>query len=293
MRPDPCPTTPGPDGSQLSTVSSVVELYLVECRHTLADGTVRQRQIILGDLSRSLGSMPIAALKPIHLIHWIRQHDTWHSPSTIASAIKIVKRCFAWAVSVELCSRNPAAAIPKPADARRRALTAAEFRRAVRASAGEFRRVLYFLVWTGCRPGELRSLKWQHVMWEHQVAILTEHKTAAATGQPRVIALPDECVRMLRWIERHRNCSPFVFYTERMQPWTMANLSRTFERLRWSASLPRDAVMYGARHFYGTEAIDRADYIVDTSSEQRYAKIMDPADLLTTVEVDGVRVASV
>ena len=44
---------------------------------------------------------------------------------------------------------------------------------------------------------------------------------------------------------------------------------------------------------YGTEADDRADYIIDTSSDQRYARILPPEDLLTVIGPDGLRAASI
>jgi hypothetical protein len=52
----------------------------------------------------------------------------------------------------------------------------------------------------------------------------------------------------------HRQTGP-VFLSPKGEPWSVGNLSRTHRRLRDAAGLPRDLVLYLARHRFGTEAL--------------------------------------
>jgi len=46
-----------------------------------------------------------------------------------------------------------------------------------------------------------------------------------------------------------------VFLSPKGEPWSVGNLSSTHRRLRDAAGLPRDLVLYLARHRFGTEAL--------------------------------------
>jgi integrase len=60
-----------------------------------------------------------------------------------------------------------------------------------RPTPGErFRQVLFFLRYTGARPGEMANLTWDDVNLEAGVIVLRKHKTIRTrTPRPRVIQL--------------------------------------------------------------------------------------------------------
>jgi site-specific recombinase XerD len=86
----------------------------------------------------------------------------------------------------------------------------------------------------------------------HRVITLKEHKTARQTGQPRRIPIGRKLGQLLDQAIGTRIEGP-VFLSPVGKPWTVPNLSRTYSRLRDMAGLPRDLVLYLARHECGTK----------------------------------------
>ena len=83
---------------------------------------------------------------------------------------------------------------------------------------------------------------------------LAEHKTARKTGKPRVIPIGKNLGQTLRKAIGDRQPGP-IFLSPTGEQWTVGNLSSTQRRLRDAAGLPRDLVLYLARHRFGTEAL--------------------------------------
>src|SRR5262249_38154380 len=95
-----------------------------------------------------------------------------------AKVLHAVQRVFAWAVEIELLEGSPLGGYKKPRPRQRtRILTLEEFQALLRSSDAPFRRVLLTLRWTGCRPGELRAWRWEHVDLQASVVVPSEHKT--------------------------------------------------------------------------------------------------------------------
>jgi integrase len=114
------------------------------------------------------------------------------------------------------------------------------------------------------------------------VITLKEHKTARKTGKPRRIPigrklgnLPDQAIG-------DRTEGP-VFLSPSGRQWRVGNLSRTYSRLRDNAGLPRDLVLYLARHECGTKicrekGIEYARRLLghaNISTTQRYMHLDD------------------
>jgi integrase len=84
------------------------------------------------------------------------------------------------------------------------------------------------------------------------VITLKEHKTARKTGQPRRIPIGRKLRRLLDQAIGDRTEGP-IFLSPSGRQWKVGNLSRTNSRLRDLAGLPRDLVLYLARHECGTK----------------------------------------
>src|SRR5262249_35102334 len=87
-----------------------------------------------------------------------------------------------------------------------RAIGDDEFRRILKPATPAYRRALFALRWTGCRPGELCRLTWAHVRWEDRIAVLAAgaHKPGKKTGKPRLIVLDDRMMNLLVFLRAHR-----------------------------------------------------------------------------------------
>jgi integrase len=227
-------------------------------------------------LCQTFGHLPVEELKPVAYLKWLKEQTTWRSGYTRSNATKVLKAAFNWAVRHDLIARNPLRHVTVPTGEGRRAMTDAEYRGVSRAASVFFRRVLFFLRHTGCRPGEMASARWKHVDFDRGVVVLPSHKTAKKTGKPRVIILTPVLVRLLRFLWRQRpaelhrealrrggfaapppderEAEEFVFLSARGGRWKSSALANRFIRLRRDLGLPASTTTYGLRHAFATRA---------------------------------------
>lgn len=182
-----------------------------------------------------------------------------------------MQRCFNWGVEFQLIPPHSLGRIRKPQpNTRDRYLTDDEFQAVLRAtnprnghrSGATFRRFLLALDWTLCRPGEIASLKWEHIHLERDVAILTKHKTKR-TGKPKVIPLIPKMKRLLRWMHEHGE-SEYCFVNFRGEPWTISAIEQRMAHIQERCGLT-DVVPYTIRHRAATNAVLRTGDLKMTS----------------------------
>jgi len=114
------------------------------------------------------------------------------------------------------------------------------------------------------------------------VTTLKEHKTARTMGKPRRIPIGRKFGEFLDQAIENRTEGP-VFLSPAGKGWSVANLSRTYSRLRDDAALPKDLVLYLARHECGTKicrekGIEYARRLLghaNISTTQRYVHLDD------------------
>jgi integrase len=116
----------------------------------------------------------------------------------------------------------------------------------------QFRLIYSALRQCGARPGELCRVTIADVDRTNRVITLKEHKTARKTGQPRRIPIGRRLGEFLDQEIGDRTEGP-VFLCLSGRGWRVENLSRTYSRLRNLARLPKDLVLYLARHECGTK----------------------------------------
>ena len=112
--------------------------------------------------------------------------------------------------------------------------------------------------------------------------VLREHKTARKTGKPRRIPIGRKLGELLDQAIGNRSEGP-IFLSPAGAGWRVENLSRTYSRLRDAAGLPRDLVLYLARHECGTKicqakGIEYARRLLghtNISTTQRYVHLDD------------------
>jgi site-specific recombinase XerC len=116
----------------------------------------------------------------------------------------------------------------------------------------------------------------------NRVITLKVHKTARKTGQPRRIPIGRKLGELLdQAIDTRTEGS--IFLSPAGKAWSVPNLSRTYSRLRDEAGLPRDLVLYLARHECGTKicrekGIEYARRLLghtNISTTQRYMHLDD------------------
>jgi integrase len=101
-------------------------------------------------------------------------------------------------------------------------------------------------------PGELCRATIADIDRTANAVVLRDHKTARKTGKPRRIPIGRKLGELLSQAIGERQAGP-IFRSPAGKAWTVPNLSRTYSRLRDLAGLPRDLVLYLARHECGTK----------------------------------------
>lgn len=258
------------------TVASVIDIYLTHIRGKRAARTYAHCSDYLQRFAEAHGYRLVSECKAIHLTTWLDQNPQWASDWTLSSVVSIVQRPFNWAVGQDLIERNPFRSVRRRRGTPRRPITDEEFRSLLRATAAKgrggkrkkrrkrptagerFRALLFFLRWTGARPGEAAALTWSDVDLKEQVIVLHKHKTSTTQRdpKPRVIPLVPQVIKLLIRIRRFQpKDAKHVFLTMRGTPWTRTNLGRRVARLRENAGLPSDVTLYTIRHRFGTQSI--------------------------------------
>jgi integrase len=173
--------------------------------------------------------------------------------------------------------------LEKPRVGRRERLpTLAETETILSRASPAFRLIYSALRQCGARPGEFCRATIADVDRANRVITLKEHKMARKTGQARRIPIGRKLGALFDQAIGQRTEGP-VFLSPTGKPWRVTNLSRTYSRLRDKAGLPKDLVLYLARHECGTKicrekGIEYARRLLGHSSistTQRYMHLDD------------------
>ena len=266
-----------PADSNEHTVASVIDLYLIHSKRLYAPQSYANRRYYLQLFAEAHGFRLIRDCLPLHITLWLDANPQWVSDWTRSNVVRIVGRAFNWATQQGIIKANPFRGVTQRLGDARRPMTDNEFRallrvtgpkrptgrkpakRRRRPTAGErFRQVLFFLRYTGARPGEMANLTWDDVNLESGVIVLRKHKTIRTqrTPKPRVIHLVPLVVKLLKRIRQQQAPgTKRVFLTARKTPWDRWNLGHRMRRLRERAGVPDDVTLYGIRHQFGTQSV--------------------------------------
>jgi integrase len=165
--------------------------------------------------------------------------------------------------------------LEKPRTGQRDRIPTADETAAILAQASpEFRLIYLALRQCGARPGELCRAMIADIDRTTNAIVLREHKTAGKTGKPRRIPIGRKLGELLTQAIGDRQAGP-IFLSPAGKAWSVPNLSRSYSRLRDLAGLPRDLVLYLARHEKicrekGIEYARRLRGHTNISTTQRY-----------------------
>jgi integrase len=191
-----------------------------------------------------------SAITPQIATAWLGDCSTSYEHSEVST----LKRILAWAVEEQMLGKSGLTSMRLSKGQNRKAmLSLDDHRRLVSETKdGQFRALLWFAWWTGCRPSELRTLRWEHLKPDCDMAVMQEHKNAKTTGKPRLIFFPPNAAAILR---RHRRKAGWVFVNTRGRPWTKDAVVCRMKRLRERTGL--DGTAYAYRHSFATRALEQ------------------------------------
>lgn len=240
------------------TVRDVMDSFLAHKAKGGAQRANEDRLYCLNQFCRSFGEWSVTDLCPDDLEDWLKRRERLKSNHSKKRWCSSINAAFNWACrSKRIIPYNPVVGVVVRPGKRGRPLTNAEVKGILReATDRRMRRLVLFLRYTGCRPGEAAKALWTNLDLQRAVLILSEHKTADATGEDRVIYLSAQAVRLLALIAR-TDKHEHIFVNAWGLPWKQSALSQRMTGIRARAKIPADAKLYGNRHAFATEAVLR------------------------------------
>jgi integrase len=179
------------------------------------------------------------------------------APDTIRANFIAFDQWQKWAVKSGHLEKLLVTDYEKPGSrGRDRIPTAAEIATILRYAPADFALIYRALRACGARPGELCKAQITNVNWQIGLIELADHKTARKTGKPRRIALGRELKKLVLEAIGSRTAGP-IFLSSRGKPWTVPALGQIFRRIRTKTGLPKDLVLYLARHEFASRLVDR------------------------------------
>ncbi len=257
-----------------------------------APGTVAFYRARLKRFCQAYNARNLASLTPLEIDEYLgaagagmsdrREGEGPPEPPRHHNAVAL-ERLQKFALENRLLDKLVFGILEKPRVGRRdRVPTPAETEVILARASPAFRLIYSALRQCGARPRELCRATIPDVDRASRVITLKEHKTVRKTGQARRIPIGRKLSEMLDQAIGTRTKGP-VFLSPTGRGWRVANLSRTYSRLRDLAGLPKDLVLYLARHECGTKicrekGIEYARRLLghtNISTTQRYMRLDD------------------
>jgi integrase len=271
--------------SIIMLVSDSIDLFLADIAPTRAKLTMKTYRGRLNLLRQDLGDRELSTLVPLPeqtsvLGAWIDSQRKFpngknKAPDTIRLTIISVELWQAWLLKQKHIPALLVERQKKPGGRQRELLPEADETRALLEHVpDDFRIALRVLRLTGCRPGELCSMRIEDFDQRQMLIILTKHKTAKKTGRPRIIAVAHEAlIDLVRDAIGDRTTGE-IFLRASGKPWTVEALSAKYRAARKAAGLQSGLVLYLSRHEHATQLYEATQDIYAVASALGHKNIL-------------------
>lgn len=248
------------------TVADACESLIASVTH-LRPSTQRNYKDLLGPFAAAFRSKRLDAMTPEMCIRFVSSYKGRNycgktfGDSSRTVMFKHIKLLFRWARDTGLIQHNPLARTPIPwkVPPRERPMTNVEYQQiqADPKTDPKFKEVLEVMWQTGIRPGEVATLAARHLDARLPIARFqpTEHKTGTRTGHQREVYFPPALMERMRDHAKDRPNGPLLL-NRNGEPWTQHKISGRFTRLKQRLSLPKELVIYMARHHFITSLVE-------------------------------------
>jgi integrase len=202
---------------------------------------------------RAVAAIELDALTRENVEAWLAAAKKGKAPDTERANAIAFKAFQAWALDYGHLARAVVDRIKKPMGRQRDRIPEDDETAALLAHAPRAFVIMYTaLRHSGARPNELCRATIADYDAKRSVIVLEQHKTAEKTGKPRKIGVGQVMRELLEESIGKRTEGP-LFLSQRGNAWSPDWLSAMFRKLRNSAGLSKDLVLYLARHEHGTK----------------------------------------
>jgi integrase len=265
---------PRPEQKRL-TVAELAQLFLDRVQAKKKPKTYESYCYFLVPFVERFGAARAATFAILSFERWLDEHPGWKGCRR--NAVVAVLAMFNFGVKKRLLAENPLRGVEiPPKRRRRRILTSHERQYLLQIIPDEpFRRFVFALLDTGCRPSEVIGVTAAHVSRDGTTWVLQEHKTDTKTGEARIIYLSPAMQELTRKLVAQYPEGPLFRSTRRKggvpRPWTVNGVRCRFRGLRQKVASLRaqekdpekrekipdlsGVTAYVCRHTYATAAL--------------------------------------
>jgi integrase len=280
------------------TLRDLLAAYLADgerrvTRGELAASTLARFGPILESCERAIGRTRLDRLTPALVLGWIDGEQGW-GQSTRSYALQRFRVAVRWAIRGGLLVDDPTASLRLPGPRTRRPELPADLLPRLLAACGSeaSRAFVEALGLTGARAGEVASVTAADFDCAAGTWTLREHKTARATGRPRVIYLPPAVVERCKVLAAERPAGP-LYRTGSGLPWTLNRWTSFFCHLARKSGLKVSA--HVLRHAWITDRLSEGlspaivAELVGHSGVRQISRVYGHLDRRPLVLADAVR----
>jgi len=207
--------------------------------------------------------------------------------------ISLLSAIYTFALARDLAKDNPCKGIKKFASKNcERFLSRKEFKELgdalIEAEKSEHIsavNMIRLLVFTGCRRGEMQTLKWDYIDWERSCLKLPDSKTGE-----KVVRLAAPAIEVLKNQNKVEN-NPYVFYGERDNHY-FVGLTKVWNRIKSKRESLKDVRIHDLRHSFASVGVNSGHSLMlvgallghsNPGTTSRYAHLSDDP-LLETLD---------
>lgn len=193
------------------------------------------------------------------------------SPSHTNNALRTLRRMLSMAFEEEVLLRAPRIKLAKE-QGRERLITADEERLILSRAQPTLRDAFILVFDAGMRPCEVAELHWERVDLVRGVILVAGETTKTRSGR-RHLPMTQRVREML--MERAKLSSDWVFPSKRYpgKPMSRGAISTMFAAFKRTLGLPRDLVLYSARHTFATDLVGATGNLSQTQRTLGHASI--------------------
>jgi len=231
-----------------TTVALAFDQYLEQGEKRESTKSIQRYRMVR--FLRQYGSVPVSAIG-ISAVRDFQKAFQGKKGSYHNCCLKTIQAFFNWMIVQKMVASNPFNALPlKPETKRKRYCKPHEFQALLRVADLDWKRKLFFMYLSGCRPQDLYQARWDWIEEGRMIVPEDCHKTGSITGEVRVVYLPKLLQRLLAKIPR---TAEFIFPGESKQ-----RLCDGVKALRRAAGIGPDKngeelTPYCLRHAVGTK----------------------------------------
>lgn len=229
----------------VNTFEAIATKFIEKCRRDgLAETTVRKRQWTLGLVARTLGSRPIAEIKPIDVLDAVRPYEAAKNHEKARRTLEFVGAVFRYGVANQIVSADPTRDLRGALTARKPKHLAAilepkrvgELLRAIDGYEGQgiTHLALQLSPHVFVRPGELRKAEWNEIDFDAAVWRIAASKMKGR--QEHAVPLSRQALELLRTAHGYTGEERYVFPSIRtpLRPMSENTINGALRRLGFS-----------------------------------------------------------